>query len=482
MKTSKKILSLILPLILIFGAFFGTAPEISAASDIDYYNLNYDEISAEIEKDIENYHIPGMAVIVVAPEKVLFSKAYGNCPDTDTPFIIGSMSKSFTALSIMQLAEEGKIDLSDPISEYIDCTGLLKNPSEGDDITVYELLHHTSGLDTNHYYGTAKITDSRGSFVYSNIGYGLLGKIVEAVSGKTYEEYVTENIFAPLEMNRSAASLDKAKENGLIPGYRNYFGIFTEGEADYPDGTSPSENSAPDSTVPAGYIAASANDMGKYLQMYLNGGNGNISRKMSRIISPESIDAMFYDRVPQDGTGINFYGSGWGYTEYYGYPLLNHSGLVENYASNMFIIPEKQIGIAVLVNMNDYFVNNNLLENIILPLLGEEKAALPRHAYTLFHLLLDIVYLLIFVSAVYPIFALKKWKAKAATPKSIAFDILRHGAFPLLLLALPYILGSPLWLVWYFVKDLFLVLTVSSALLILTGCCKLIYRPKKAVG
>ncbi len=78
----------------------------------------------------------------------------------------------------------------------------------------------------------------------------------------------------------------------------------------------------------------------------------------------------------------------------------------------------------------------------------------------------------------YPIIALKKWKAKAVTQKSIALDILRHGVFPLLLLALPYILGSPLWLVWYFVKDLFLVLVISAALLILTGCYKLIYRLK----
>lgn len=470
MKTSKKILSLILSLVFIFGTFFGTVPEISAASDIDYHTLDYDEISAEIEKDIENYHIPGMAVIVTDPDNVLFAKTYGNCSDIDTPFIIGSMSKSFTALSIMQLAEEGKIDLNAPISEYIDCTGLLKSPSEGNEITVYELLHHTSGLSAYHYYGTARITDSRGSFVYSNIGYGLLGKIVEAVSGKTYEEYVTENIFAPLEMTRSAASLGKAKENGLIPGYRNYFGIFTEGEADYPDGTDPSESSAPDSTVPAGYIAASANDMGKYLQMYLNGGEG--------IISPESIDAMFYDRIPQDGTGINFYGSGWGYTEYYGYPLLNHSGLVENYSSNMFIIPEKQIGIAVLVNMNDYFVDDSFLENIIQPLLGEEKAALPKHAYTLFHLLTDLAYLLVFISAVYPIASLKKWKKTAMTKGRTAFDLLRHGALPLLLLALPYILGFPLWLVWYFVRDLFLVLTVSAGLLFFTGCYKLIYRLK----
>ena len=144
----------------------------------------------------------------------------------------------------------------------------------------------------------------------------------------------------------------------------------------------------------------------------------------------------------------------------------------------MFIIPEKQIGIAVLVNMNDYFVDNNLLGNVILPLLGEEKAALPKHAYTLFHLLLDLVYLLVIFSAIYPILSIKKWKNKVGSNGMRVLDILRHGILPVFLLALPYILGSPLWLVWFFVKDLFIVLIGSSALLILTGVYKIIYRVK----
>lgn len=114
--------------------------------------------------------------------------------------------------------------------------------------------------------------------------------------------------------------------------------------------------------------------MGKYLQMYLNGGRG--------IVSQSSIDTMFYDYVPKDESGKDFYGMGWGYSKQCSTPLLNHSGLVENYTSNMFIIPEKGIGIVVLVNMNDYLLDNNLLGNILLPLLGEEKVSLPNHAYT----------------------------------------------------------------------------------------------------
>lgn len=446
---------------------------VSAAGNIDYHNMDYEKISSQIAKDVSDYHVPGMAVIVVDKDEVLFSEAYGNCESIDTPFIIGSMSKSFTALSIMQLVEQGKIELDAPISRYIECSGLLKKASEGNEITVRQLLNHTSGLDTNHYFSTAEITDSRGKYKYSNIGYALLGKIVEAVSERTYEDYVEQNIFQPLNMDHTAASLEKSKSNGMIKGYRNYFGIPVAGAPDYPNGSNPSQNSAPYSTVPAGYISSSVADMGKYLQMYLKGGRG--------IVSQSSIDTMFYDYVPKDESGKDFYGMGWGYSEQYSTPLLNHSGLVENYTSNMFIIPEKGIGIVVLVNMNDYLVDNNLLGNIILPLLGEEKVSLPNHAYTLFHLLIDVVYLVIVFIAVYPVIAIKKWKSKPKTRGLLILDILRHGIFPAFLLVLPYILGAPLWLVWYFVKDLFLVLTLSSTILIGTGIYKIItyFRNKR---
>ncbi len=439
---------------------------VSAADDIDYHNMGYGEISSQIAKDVADYHVPGMAVIVVDKDEVLFSGTYGDCESIDTPFIIGSMSKSFTALSIMQLVEQGKIELDAPISKYIECSGVLKKASEGDGITVRQLLNHTSGLDTNHYFGNAEITDSRGKYKYSNIGYALLGKIVEAVSESTYEDYVEQNIFQPLNMEHTAASFEKSKANGMIKGYRNYFGIPVAGAPNYPNGSNPSKHSAPYSTVPAGYISSSAADMGKYLQMYLNGGRG--------IISQSSIDTMFYDYVPKDENGKDFYGMGWGYSEQFSTPLLNHSGLVENYTSNMFIIPEKEIGIVVLVNMNDYLVDNNLLGNIILPLLGEEKVSLPNHAYTLFHLLIDIVYLIIVFIAVYPVVSIKRWKNKPKTRGLLIFDILRHGIFPVFLLALPYILGSPLWLVWYFVKDLFLVLTLSSTILLGAGIYKIV--------
>lgn len=272
--TLKNIISTLIMLICTFAANTYTA----YAYDVP----DFEEVSRQLEEDVEKYHIPGMAVIVVDADKVLFSETYGNCESTDTPFIIGSMSKSFTALSVMQLAEEGKIDIDKPISYYIDTAQYLKNPSDGDKIAVRQLLNQTGGLDTYAKFGTAKITDSYGTHLYANVNYSLLGKIIESVSGVSYSDYVEQNIFAPLGMEHTSADLENSKADGLISGYRNYFGINIAGEPDYPDDSSWSG-------VPAGYISSSAADMGKYLQMYLNGGRDIISRS-----SLETIFTIMY--------------------------------------------------------------------------------------------------------------------------------------------------------------------------------------------
>lgn len=435
------------------------------------YNVpDFDAVDRQLAEDVEKYRIPGMAVIVVDADKVLFAETYGSCGGIDVPFIIGSMSKSFTALSVMQLAEQKKIDLDAPISDYIDCSAYLKDPADGSRITVKQLLNQTSGLDTYQRFGNAEITSKYGKYQYANVNYGILGEIVSQVSGESYSDYVERHIFSPLGMSRTSAALENSKADGLTDGYRNYFGIPVSGEPDYPD-------SGSWSTVPAGYISSSISDMGKYLQMYLNGGAG--------IISADSIDSMFYDNVPQDESGVYYYGMGWMLSKEFNEPALTHSGLVENFTSNMFIFPESGVGVAVLVNMNDYLVDNNLLGNIILPVLGMEKKEIKGEPYIAYHLAIDLIYLLIVIIAVYPLAALKKWKKKSKTKTLLAVDILRHGVFPAVLIAIPQLLGIPLWVIWYFVKDLFIILTASAALSLLAGIYKIFYRAnnfRKEIG
>lgn len=163
---------------------------------------------------------------------------------------------------------------------------------------------------------------------------------------------------------------------------------------------------------------------------------------------------------------------GWMLSYDYGEPCLTHSGLVENYTSNMLIFPESGIGIAVLVNRNDCFVGNSILGNVIMPLLGEEKQEFSVNPYIGYHIIIDLIYLLLLIIAIYPLISIGRRKKMKHTKKLAAADIIRHGILPVILLGLSGFLGVPLWVVWYFVKDLFIVLTVSAALLLGTGVYK----------
>lgn len=426
--------------------------------------MKYDNIDNQLKREMEELRIPGMAVAIVDSGEVLFAEVYGNCKSFDTPFILGSVSKSFTALAIMQLVEKDSIDLDEKISAYIDPAAYFINASDGDRITVRQLLNQTGGLGTYQRFGNAKITESYGQHQYANVNYGLLGEIIEAVSGVRYSEYMNKNIFLPLYMEHTAATLEQSKEDGLIRGYRNYFGFPIAGEPDYPD-----EHSW--STVPAGYLSSSISDMAKYLQMYLNGGMG--------IVSQDSLNTMFYENVYVDGNAPYYYGMGWTLTEEYSEPVLGHSGLVENYMSNMFLLPESGLGIMILINMNDYLVTNQLADiiskNVILTLLGKEQYTISGNPYIVRHLLLNGAYFALWIMALYPMATIKKWKKKKRTNRLIIFDITRHGLLPLLLLGLPQMAGVPIWVVWYFVRDLCVVLLVSSGLLFSVGLYKIFY-------
>jgi hypothetical protein len=129
--------------------------------------------------------------------------------------------------------------------------------------------------------------------------------------------------------------------------------------------------------------------------------------------------------------------------------------------------------------MNDYLVTNQLADiiskNVIFALLGREQCDISGYPYIVRHLLLNGTYLALAATAVYPIATIRKWKKKKRTTKLIILDIMRHGIFPLLLLCLPYIAGVPLWVIWYFVKDLFIVLLVNSSLLLVMGLYKILF-------
>lgn len=195
-----------------------------------------------------------------------------------SPFVLGSTSKSFTAMAMMQLVEAGKLDLDATVHQYLPWFELADQDAAAR-LTVRHLLTHTSGLSTNAYFGlsideeTTKesvvrqlksvmpSTPPGDRFQYSNTNYVILGLIVESVSGQTFERYIQEHIFQPLGMAHSFTAQESARGNGLSHGHQYLFGFPVA--RSFPH--NPSE-------IPAGFIISSAQDMGRYLLAVMNGG------------------------------------------------------------------------------------------------------------------------------------------------------------------------------------------------------------------
>lgn len=423
----------------------------------------FDRIDAYLSDTTAKAHFPSMSITIVDKENVLFSKTYGSCKSTDTPYLLGSVSKSFTALCIMQLAEQGKIDLDANMAEY------LPNSTDGNRITIRQLLNHTGGLGEHQNLDNFRIVGEQGVHTYANVNYSLLGKIIEAVSNKSYESYVQENIFNPLGMSNSAATLEKSIENELISGHENWFGFNIKTKPRYP------KTDSEWISVPAGYLSASTADLGKYLKMYLNGGQG--------IISSESINKMFYENVYVNASIPYSYGMGWSLiNEPLKEPALRHSGLVETGMSTVYILPESQIGIAIAVNTNDYFVGKDLMDRIdwgvALIVMGDEPNQIGGSEYVTRHLLYDVIYLAVFVVSVLPLCLLKIYKKRLKAGNlalKIATLVILHLLLPIFLLLLPQIVFlTPVWVVRSFVPDMFTTIVVSAILLFAGGIIKAI--------
>ncbi len=207
--------------------------------------------------------VPSAAAVVVEKGRVIFRETARTTPDT--PFMIASLTKTFVAISIMQLADRGMLSLDDPIGRYLDVE--FENRELGSEpISIWHLLTHTSGLvedptpryeEEDYPFTVPQQRYPAGSrFNYCNQGYNLLGFLVFEVSGLSLGEYVTRNILKPLEMRDSLA---------------------------------------PASTRGAAGIACSINDLANYLTMFMNGGSFHgrrvISKRMFRRMVSETIES-----------------------------------------------------------------------------------------------------------------------------------------------------------------------------------------------
>ncbi|MEU7608072.1 serine hydrolase domain-containing protein [Micromonospora sp. NPDC049204] len=308
----------------------------------------------------EQTRAPGLAYAVVRGDTVLRSGAWGVDGDgrpmtAQTPFLLGSTSKSFTALAVAQLVEAGRVDLDTPAATYLPWLA-LGDAHTARTVTVRQLLTHTSGLPEVWSTGLTDRYDNRPGGLtrsvrdlatlrptaavgqrheYSDANYMILGALVEDVTGDTFGAYLRRHVLDPLQMTHSAATVDEARAVGIPPGHRFYLG-------------QPRRFAAPFDTagVPYGFLAASLDDLTHYAIAQLNGGRyGN-----TRILGADRTTQMHTGTV---STGHGSYGFGWRNStlDGVGTRIVWHAGATPDYFAHLVLAPESNLAVIIMTNI-----------------------------------------------------------------------------------------------------------------------------------
>ena len=313
-------------------------------------NLNYE--ADRLMTDVFEENGSGGIALVVKDGEVLYRKAFGMADmelgvkmKPENIIRIGSITKQFTASAILKLMEEGKLDLQDDITKYIE-----DYPTQGHVITIEHLLTHTSGIKSftgmktwtadlrkMHYSPKEKIEFFKNEpmdfapgskYKYNNSGYILLGYIIEVVSGKKYAEYIDEKIFKPLGMNNSfyGSTSDIIKDRAK--GYQKQGGNYQN--ADFLDMSNP---------YAAGSLTSTVDDLYKWHDAVLH----------YKVLSKSTLDRAHSSYKLNNGK-LTGYGYGWNLNDIEDNKAISHGGSVTGYLTFSLYLPEEDIFVAVFSN------------------------------------------------------------------------------------------------------------------------------------
>jgi len=313
----------------------------------------------------EELKIPGMAVVVVKGDQVVLLDVIGVCDPAGkqrvtphSPFYLASATKSFTALGVAILVEEGKVKLDEPVRTYLP-RFTLANGDIAKTITVRDLLCHRYGLNSepismaeaylgnitdDRYYALLVAVRPGKEFSYSNLHYTLAGRIIEAVSGKPWQTFLAERVFAPLHMQDSTCLASKLYANPLAA----WPMVAKNGKWEL----------APliknDAVMhAAGGMGASAVDLGNWLRFQLTGktpdGRQLISPDLLREVHKRQVISERPDTGPEDFVRDG-YSLGWFTGAFHERPMLEHGGGYIGTATVVSFLPQDKMGVAVLVN------------------------------------------------------------------------------------------------------------------------------------
>ena len=321
----------------------------------------------------KNHVIPGFAVTVVSSDKIIYSSGFGVVKQgatkvfsATTPVSAGSIMKSFTALAIVQLAEEGKLSLNDPVIKYLPWFRTA-NKERSDQITIKMLINNTSGLVSGGIIPSYDLSETAiekfvrnlssvfiykkpgASYEYSNAGFIVAGFIVSKVSGYSFSAYIKKKIFEPLGMLHT--TIDITEIDKLSPSFGHYPSAYLSIPAKRERNYELVEYS------PTGSLLyTSASDMSKYLLALLN---------KQKVISDNAKKLLFQPNVQfpglskeDGGNGKPYaYGLGWMISEIEGRQIIHHGGSTGRSSSFTMIDVKNNIAATIVMNSDVTFIN-----------------------------------------------------------------------------------------------------------------------------
>ncbi len=369
-------LSFALSLLLLFPYAAEKKPE-----KVDFNG--FDEFVTEAMKE---WKVPGLAISIVKDGEVIYSQGYGYRDKEkklkvtpETLFAIGSCSKAFTAASMGILVDEEKLEWNKPARKYLP-SFKLKDAFISERVTVLDLVCHRSGLPRHEFmwYGSTATReelfnrlqylelsrDIRASFQYNNLMFMTAGYMVGKIAGTTWEDFVKERIFTPLDMKNSNFSVEDSEK---APDFS-----FPYWKKDEDVLKIPFRNI--DTIGPAGSINSNVTDMANWLLLNLNKGKFGEKQIISEVSLKEIHSPQFImSRNLQEDLFYSMYGLGWVITAYRGHLLLTHGGGIDGFLAHVSFMPEENIGIVMLTNLSPHPLTRIIPFNIYDRLLGLDQ-------------------------------------------------------------------------------------------------------------
>jgi len=329
------------------------------------------DLDAYIRRTMEAIpELPSVAMVVVKDDKPIFMRAYGLAnkeagtkADANTLYYIASSTKSYMALAAALLDREGKIKLSDPVTKY--APGVTFKSPIPEKVTVQNLLTHTSGLRNSPLVfrsafsgeiddkdmvrvfadGTNYNEQNYGKYAYTNLGYNIYGQLLKLSLGKKWQDVLQEKVFGPLKLKQTSAYVSKPRAAKLSLAESYLFSGDSESVVRSPIDKQDNNMQA------AGGIFSSISDLGRWLSVNIN--NGKLDGK--QVIPADvmqSVHIGYTDTLRDEGPfiGGGKYGLGWQIGKYRTENVVYHHGGYPGWSSHISYMPDKKIGVAVMIN------------------------------------------------------------------------------------------------------------------------------------